>query len=104
MLRLCQFRLNLTPRRRWLSSLDALETLGLKEHASKKEIRNAFIEKAKVYHPDNAETGNVEHFREIEAANKRLEDYHPKPYRKPEKGAPGTAPKGKFFGQKSKLW
>ena len=83
MLRLCGIRPIII--RRWLTSGDALETLGLKEGASKAEIRNAFIEKAKLYHPDNPQGGDVEKFREVEAANKRLEFYHPKPYKKVEK-------------------
>ena len=54
MLRLCGRRPNIF--RRCLTSQEALETLGLKQGATKTEIREAYYEQAKRYHPDNQVT------------------------------------------------
>ena len=38
---------------RCMGSHEALKLLGLKEGSSKKEIRDAYFQHAKIYHPDN---------------------------------------------------
>ena len=49
----CRFNQYLCHQCRWMSRLEASQTLKIEEHASKKEIKDAYIKLAKVYHPDS---------------------------------------------------
>ena len=53
---------------------DYYEVLGVKKGASKDEIKSAYRKLAKVYHPDNKETGNEAKFKEIQEAYDVLYD------------------------------
>lgn len=56
------------------SKRDLYEVLGIKKGASKDEIKSAYRKLAKVYHPDNKETGNEAKFKEIQEAYDILYD------------------------------
>ena len=56
------------------SKRDLYEVLGVKKGASKDEIKSAYRKLAKVYHPDNKETGNEAKFKEIQEAYDILYD------------------------------
>lgn len=47
---------------------DFYEMLGIRRDASEEEIKKAFRQQARKYHPDNKETGNEEIFKEINQA------------------------------------
>lgn len=51
--------------------------LNISENSSPEEIKKAYRNLAKIYHPDNKETGNAEKFREIQEAYDNL--INPKP-------------------------
>lgn len=53
---------------------DFYETLGVTRDASEEEVKKAFRQQARKYHPDNKETGNEEHFKEINQAYEVLSD------------------------------
>lgn len=53
---------------------DFYEVLGVKKNATKDEIKSAYRKLAKVYHPDNKETGNEAKFKEIQEAYDILYD------------------------------
>ena len=53
---------------------DYYEVLGVSKTASKDEIKSAYRKLAKVYHPDNKETGNEAKFKEIQEAYDVLYD------------------------------
>lgn len=48
------------------------DILKIKQNASRAEIKSAYYKLAKLYHPDNTQTGNAEKFREINIAYKCL--------------------------------
>ena len=48
------------------------DILKINQNASRAEIKSAYYKLAKLYHPDNAQTGNAEKFREINIAYKCL--------------------------------
>ena len=56
------------------SKRDYYEVLGVKKTATKDEIKSAYRKLAKVYHPDNKETGDEEKFKEIQEAYDILDD------------------------------
>lgn len=53
---------------------DYYEVLGVKKSASKDEIKSAYRKLAKMYHPDNKETGDEAKFKEIQEAYDILYD------------------------------
>ncbi len=53
---------------------DLYEVIGISRDASEDDIKKAFRQKARQYHPDNKETGNEEHFKEINQAYEILSD------------------------------
>lgn len=53
---------------------DYYDVLGIKKGASKDEIKSAYRKLAKVYHPDNKETGNEAKFKEVQEAYDILYD------------------------------
>ena len=53
---------------------DFYETLGISRDATEDEIKKAFRQQARKYHPDNKETGNEELFKEINKAYEILSD------------------------------
>jgi len=53
---------------------DYYEILGINKNASLKDIKSAFVKLAKIYHPDNTDTGNEARFREINTACEVLSD------------------------------
>lgn len=55
----------------------AIKDLELKEETSESEIKKAFLEKAKLFHPDatNVDNNNVENFNRINKAYHTLRDY-----------------------------
>ena len=53
---------------------DLYEVLGLKKGCTKEEIKSAYRKLAKIYHPDNKETGDEEKFKEIQEAYDILYD------------------------------
>ncbi len=53
---------------------DLYEVLGVSKSASKDEIKSAYRKLAKVYHPDNKETGDEEKFKEVQEAYDILYD------------------------------
>lgn len=53
---------------------DYYEVLGVKKNASKDEIKSAYRKLAKVYHPDNKETGDEAKFKEVQEAYDILYD------------------------------
>ncbi len=56
------------------SKRDYYEVLGIKKGASKDEIKSAYRKLAKVYHPDNKETGDEAKFKEVQEAYDILYD------------------------------
>ena len=56
------------------SKRDYYEVLGVKKGASKDEIKSAYRKLAKVYHPDNKETGDETKFKEVQEAYDILYD------------------------------
>lgn len=53
---------------------DLYEVLGINKNATKDQIKSAYRKLAKVYHPDNKETGNEQKFKEIQEAYDILYD------------------------------
>ena len=53
---------------------DLYEILGINRDATEDEIKKAFRQQARKYHPDNKETGNEDHFKEINQAYEILSD------------------------------
>ena len=53
---------------------DLYEILGIQNDASEDEIKKAFRQQARKYHPDNKETGNEEIFKEVNQAYEILSD------------------------------
>lgn len=53
---------------------DYYEVLGIQKSASKDDIKKAYRKLAKMYHPDNKETGNEEKFKEVQEAYDILYD------------------------------
>lgn len=53
---------------------DLYEILGITHDASEDEVKKAFRQQARKYHPDNKETGNEESFKEINQAYEILSD------------------------------
>src|SRR3989338_185007 len=53
---------------------DLYEILGITRDVSEDEIKKSFRQQARKYHPDNKETGNEEHFKEINQAYEILSD------------------------------
>ncbi len=53
---------------------DLYEVLGVSKSASKDEIKSAYRKLAKVYHPDNKESGDEEKFKEVQEAYDILYD------------------------------
>lgn len=53
---------------------DLYEILGISRDATEEEIKKAFRQQARKYHPDNKETGNEETFKEINMAYEILSD------------------------------
>ena len=53
---------------------DYYEILGIQKDATEEEIKKAFRQQARKYHPDNKETGNEETFKEINQAYEILSD------------------------------
>ncbi len=53
---------------------DLYEILGVNREASEEEIKKAFRQQARKYHPDNKETGNEETFKELNQAYEILSD------------------------------
>jgi len=58
--------------RRVLSSQDARDLLGVSPGATKEELKNAYLEKVKIYHPDK-QSGNAAMFRKVRKAYKLLD-------------------------------
>ena len=56
------------------SKRDYYEVLGLKKGATKDEIKSAYRKLAKIYHPDNKETGDEAKFKEVQEAYDVLYD------------------------------
>lgn len=61
-----------------MTRYNPLKILGLASYASKKEIRNAFLSKAKIYHPDS-KSGDSEKFKELVKAYNDLQSKDSKP-------------------------
>ena len=57
-----------------MAKKDFYEVLGVSKNATDAEIKSAFRKKAKVYHPDNKETGDAEKFKELSEAYGVLSD------------------------------
>jgi molecular chaperone DnaJ len=57
-----------------MQTKDFYEILGITRDASEDEIKKAFRQQARKYHPDNKETGNEEVFKEINQAYEILSD------------------------------
>lgn len=53
---------------------DPYSILGVSRNATPEEIKSAYRTKAKVYHPDNQETGDLEKFKELSNAFSTLTD------------------------------
>lgn len=53
---------------------DPYSILGVSRNASPEEIKSAYRTKAKVYHPDNQDTGDLEKFKELSNAFSKLTD------------------------------
>ncbi len=53
---------------------DLYETLGISKDCTEDEIKKAFRQQARKYHPDNKETGNEEKFKELNQAYEILSD------------------------------
>src|SRR3989338_851116 len=53
---------------------DLYELLDISRDATEDEIKKAFRQQARKFHPDNKETGNEEHFKEINQAYEILSD------------------------------
>jgi len=54
-----------------MTRLEATQILGIEQNSSRKEIKKAYIELAKLYHPDS-KTGCDKRFRQVQAANEVL--------------------------------
>ena len=85
----CRLRILLN-QNRFMSRLEAAQVLGLDQNSSPKEIKNAYIKLAKLYHPDskvnfhhksqanihlshsNFQTGCDKRFRRVQTANEVL--------------------------------
>lgn len=57
-----------------MAKKDFYEVLGVSKTATDQEIKSAFRKKAKMYHPDNKETGDAEKFKEVSEAYGVLSD------------------------------
>lgn len=53
---------------------DLYEVLGIRRDATEDEIKKAFRQQARTYHPDNKETGDEEKFKEVNQAYEILSD------------------------------
>ena len=58
--------------RRLLSTREATALLGVETDATKKELKVAYLKKAKLYHPDNGDTGSETMFRKVHEAHDKL--------------------------------
>lgn len=60
---------------RRLTVNQSCQILGLAINANEKDVKNAYLSKVKIYHPDNQETGDEGKFRNLKKAKTVLEDY-----------------------------
>lgn len=56
------------------SKFKAENLLGVSKSSSPKEIKKAYLEKAKKYHPDNQDSGDAKKFRDLKEAAEILEN------------------------------
>merc|ERR1712113_599434 len=61
---------------RTLSRKDSAEMLGIPQDASKKEVKQAYLQMAKQFHPDNKITGDDVKFRKLNDAQKIMSVPH----------------------------
>ena len=54
--------------------IQAERLLGIPKKSSQKDIKKAYLEKAKKFHPDNQKSGNAEKFRDLKKAAEILEN------------------------------
>lgn len=59
--------------RRCLSVQESANLLGISTNSDKKKIKSAYLEKAKLYHPDVQATGNAQKFKNLSIAQEVLE-------------------------------